>query len=96
MVDGDAPPERFDHVDTMIRALVIFDTKPNFLRKNGLTPAETEAKSQFSSDIALSGFRAQLATRRLHDGPKRTGFRSPSRRFLEIHKFGAVPGFSGR
>ena len=35
-----------------------------------MTPAETEAKSQSTSVIALAGFRVRLATRRSHDGPK--------------------------
>ena len=65
--------------------------------KNGtdLTPAETEVKSRSTSVIALTGFRVRLATRRGHDGPKRTRYRSPRRRFLEIHKFAAASLFFG-
>ena len=57
VVDGDAPPERFDHGFTLPREQVPRDTHPNFLRKDGLTPAETEVKSQSPSVIALTGFR---------------------------------------
>ena len=59
VVDGDAPPERFDHVFTLPREQVPRDTRLDFLRKDGLTPAETEVKSQSPSVIALTGFRVR-------------------------------------
>ena len=32
VVDGDAPPERFDHINTLIQESVCSDTHPDFLR----------------------------------------------------------------
>ena len=60
-----------------------------------LTPAETEVKSRSSSVIALTGFRVRLATRRRHDDPKRTRYRSSRGRFLETHKFTAASRIFG-
>ena len=36
VVDGDAPPERFDHARTLLYEQVPRDTHPDFLRKRGL------------------------------------------------------------
>ena len=53
VVDGDAPPERFDHVHTLIGMETIWSTAPNLLTKNGLDPSRT--KGQIS---ALVGHRS--------------------------------------
>ena len=66
------------------------------LKGSGLTSTEAEAESQLSSDIALSGFRAQLTTRRINCGPKRLGSSSRRRRFLDPHKIIVKTDFSGK
>ena len=53
VVDGDAPPERFDHMRTLIGKKATWDTEPNFLIKNGLDPRRN--KGQIS---ALVGHRS--------------------------------------
>ena len=53
VVDGDAPPERFDHVHTLIGMETIWSTAPNLLTKNGLDPSRS--KGQIS---ALVGHRS--------------------------------------
>ena len=95
MVDGDAPPERFDHVYKLIREEVRRYTKPNFLTMNGLDPCRNRGQITVVVGLALTGFRVRLATRRRHDGPKRTRYRSSRRRFLETHKFTAASRFFG-
>ena len=35
-VDGDAPPEQFDHAHTLLHEQAACDTHPDFLRKRGV------------------------------------------------------------
>ena len=44
MVDGDAPPERFDHTTTVPSEQVLNATYPDFLRKNGLDPDRNQGQ----------------------------------------------------
>ena len=44
VVDGDAPPERFDHVHTLIGMETRWSSAPNLLTKNGLDPRENEGQ----------------------------------------------------
>ena len=53
VVDGDAPPERFDHSLTLIGVETIWSSAPNLLTKNGLDPSRN--KGQIS---ALVGHRS--------------------------------------
>ncbi|QNJ03747.1 hypothetical protein SynPROSU1_02151 [Synechococcus sp. PROS-U-1] len=42
MVDGDAPPERFDHFGMLTDNFVSCDTKPNVLRATKLAPSQSK------------------------------------------------------
>tara|TARA_Y100000813_G_scaffold121531_1_gene87133 strand:+ start:361 stop:615 length:255 start_codon:yes stop_codon:yes gene_type:complete len=60
VVDGDSPPERFDHISTLTDEYVLVDTPTNslILSETELTSAKTQTKSQIPSGIAQHGFKA--------------------------------------
>ena len=61
VADSAEAPERFDHTDTLPGEQVSSDTHPDFLRKEGLTPAETEVSYAFPVGLAQPGSQARLA-----------------------------------
>lgn len=63
-----------------------------FDERTDLLPASTEAKSQVSSDIALPGFQAPLATWLNQDEPKRQEQRRNWWPFHNMHKVSLSPG----
>jgi len=74
VADGDAPPERFDHVDTLTGQSLQIDSSPGFLRNKWIRPLPKQESNTKASDIALSGFQARLATWRCHYEPNRPHF----------------------
>ena len=61
VADSAAAPERFDHGFTLPYEQVSSDTQPDFLRKEGLTPAKAEVAYALPVGLAQPGFQARLA-----------------------------------
>ena len=61
VADSAEAPERSDHTDTLPGEHVSSDTHPDFLRKEGLTPAKAEVAYALPVGLAQPGFQAQLA-----------------------------------
>ena len=89
MVDGDAPPERFDHERTLTDGSVFRDTHPNVLRTNG----SDLSQSQIAVPVGHRSARlpSPLAAWPTHHEPKRTRLQDSRRRFFDIHKFRSRP-----
>ncbi len=91
VVDGDAPPERFDHERTLTDELVFRDTHPNVLRTNefGLS----QRRSQIAVPVGHRSARlpSPSAAWRMHHEPKKTRLQESRRRFFDIHKFRSRP-----
>ena len=49
------------------------ETRPDFLRKNGIEPAQIEIQSQLSSDMAPSNYRDHLGALLHSDEPQSMG-----------------------
>ena len=91
MVDGDAPPERFDHERTLTDESVFRDTHPNVLRTNGFDLSQS--RSQIAVPVGHRSARlpSPLAAWPMHHEPKRTRLQDSRRRFFDIHKFRSRP-----
>ena len=91
MVDGDAPPERFDHERTLTDGSVFRDTQPNVLRTNGFDLSQS--RSQIAVPVGHRSARlpSPSAAWRMHHEQKKTRLQESRRRFFDIHKFRSRP-----
>ena len=91
VVDGDAPPERFDHTRKLTDGSVFRDTQPNVLRTNGFDLSQS--RSQIAVPVGHRSARlpSPLAAWPTHHEPKRTRLQDCRRRFFDIHKFRSRP-----
>ena len=86
MADGDAPPERFDHVDTLTGQSLQIDSSPGFLRKTWICPLQKQESNTKAADTALSGIQTQLATWRGRYEPNHPHFEGVVLGFIDMHK----------
>ena len=97
--DGGAPPERFDHLQSLVEESLPFHSSLNFLRillrTSGPDPRRNRGQITALVGLALSGFRVRLATRRDDDARKIAVVSYHCEHFLDIHKSTATSGFFG-
>ena len=91
VVDGDAPPERFDHERTLTDELVFRDTHPNVLRTNGFDLSTSPSQIAVPVGHRSARLPSPLAAWPAHHERKRTRSQGDRRRFFDIHKFRSRP-----
>ena len=91
VVDGDAPPERFDHERTLTDESVLRDTHPNVLRTNGFDQSQSQSQIPVPVGHRSARLPSPLAAWPKHHELKRTRLQGDQRRFFDIHKFRSRP-----
>ena len=87
MVDGDAPPERFDHEIMLTDRSVFWDAYQNVLRTNGFNLSTSQSQIAVPVRHRSPRLPNPLAAWPTHHELKRTRLEVCRQRFFDIHKF---------